>query len=230
MSVVRLLLVCASALSAQVGYPGQYPPGQYPPGQYPPGQYPPGQYPPNTYPNTYPTRLPGGVPVNLPVPEVKIPNKQPKGKGKADEVKTTVASVDGTLRKLGEKDLVLQTPKRALLRFRLLAKTKFQDKSGDAVRDSLLHPGDQLSVQVSPDDAETAVRVILVRAGTPNERHDAEFPYDQSVVRAPSPEDLGKSRTVVTQGASAPADTEAAAPSGDSAAAETPTGATETGA
>src|SRR5713101_4544586 len=83
-------------------YPGQYPPGQYPPNTYPPGQYPPGQYPPNTYPpgqyppnnpNTYPTRLPGGVPVNLPVPEIKLPKKNDK---KAEETKITVASVDGT--------------------------------------------------------------------------------------------------------------------------------------
>jgi hypothetical protein len=191
--------------------PGQYPPGQYPPGQYPPGQYPPGQYPPNTYPNTYPTRLPGGVPVNLPVPEVKLPKKD---KGKADEVKVSVASVDGTLRKLGEKDLVLQTPKRTLLRFRLLAKTKFQNKAGEAIRDSLLHPGDQLGVQVSPDDEETALRVVLQRAGTAEERRAAELPYDHSAVRAPSAEDLGKSRTTISSGsASAPPETQSTPPS-----------------
>src|SRR5438552_18227588 len=83
--------------------PGQYPPGQYPPGQYPPGQYPPGQYPPGQYPpNTYPTRLPGGIPVGIPVPEVKLPKRQPKEKS-PDEMKITIASVDGALRKMGEK-------------------------------------------------------------------------------------------------------------------------------
>jgi len=190
--------------------PAQYPPGQYPPGQYPPGQYPPGQYPPNSYPNTYPTRLPGGVPVNLPVPEVKLPSK--KDKGKPDDIKMSVASLDGTLRKLGEKDLVLQTPKRTLLRFRLLAKTKFQNKAGEPIRDSLLHPGDQLSVQVSPDDEETAIRVVLQRAGTADERRAAELPYDQSAVRPPSADDLGKSRTTISTGnAGAPVETESAA-------------------
>jgi hypothetical protein len=74
--------------------------------------------------------MPGPVPVGLPVPNIKLPSKTPKDKGKSDDIKTAVGSVDGTLRKLGEKDLVLQTPKRALLRFRLLAKTRFQNKAG----------------------------------------------------------------------------------------------------
>ena len=219
--VLALLLVGLPALAQYPTQypPGQYPPGQYPPGQYPPGQYPPGQYPPNTYPNTYPTRLPGGVPVNLPVPEVKLPKGKEKGKGNADDTKTTVASVDGTLRRLGEKDLVLQTSKRNLLRFRLLAKTRFQNKAGEAIRDSLLHPGDQLSVQVSPDDEETALRVVLQRAGSASERREAELPYDQSAVRAPTAEDMGKGRTVIKGDGSAPTESES---SGDTATAATP--------
>jgi hypothetical protein len=211
-----ILIPFAIALPLCAQYPTQYPPGQYPPGQYPPNTYPPtypGGYPPTTYPpNTVP--LPGPVPVGLPVPTVKLPSKTPKDKSKPDETKTTVASVDGALRKLGEKDLVLETPKHALLRFRLLAKTKFLNKSGEAVRDSLLHPGDQLSVQVSPDDEETALRVILNRAATAAERREAEFPYDQSAVRAPTAEDLSKSRTVVSsQTPAAPAETESSAAS-----------------
>jgi hypothetical protein len=190
-------------------YPTQYPPGQYPPGQYPPNTYP-GGYPPNTYPpNTVP--MPGPVPVPVSIPTVKLPSKTPKDKGKPEDVKTTVAAVDGTLRKLGEKDLVLQTPKRALLRFRLLAKTRFLNKAGEPVRDSLLHPGDQLSIQVSPDDEETALRVVLNRAATPTERREAEFPYDTSAVRAPSAEDLGKSRTVISSQPTASPETESAA-------------------
>jgi hypothetical protein len=140
------------------------------------------------------------VPVNLPAPEVKLPGKKDKGKNNGSEMKTTVAGVDGTLRKLGEKDLVLQSAKKSLLRFRLLAKTKFENKAGEAVRDSLLHPGDQLTVQVSPDDEETALRVVLVRAGTADDRRAAELPYDQSAVRAPTAEDLGKGRTSIANG------------------------------
>ncbi len=202
---VALLAFCGLALA-------QYPPGQYPPGQYPPNTYP-GQYPPGTYPgqyppNTYPTRLPGGVPVNLPVPEVKLPKKQPKEKA-GDEVKMTVASADGTLRKMGEKDLFLQTGPQTILRFRLLAKTQFKNKAGEPIRDSLLHAGDQLSVQVNTDDDETALRVTLLRSGTESERKTAELPFDESSARPPKAEDLSKPRTVTAR-ESAPADTEAA--------------------
>jgi hypothetical protein len=198
---VALLAFCGLALAQYP--PGQYPPGQYPPNTYPPGQYPPntypGQYPPNTYPpNTYPTRLPGGVPVNLPVPEVKLPKKQPRDKG-GEDVKSTVCSADGALRKLGEKDLFLQAGSQKLLRFRLLAKTQFKNKAGEPIRDSLLHPGDQLSVQASPDDVETALRVTLLRSGTDSERHSAELPFDEASARAPKADDMSKPRTITSR-------------------------------
>src|SRR5882762_231519 len=126
------LLLCSGLASGQYPTGGQYPNG----GQYPPGQYPPGQYP-NTYPDN---RLPGGIPM----PNIHLPGRKPKaGKGE-EEVRTTVASVDGSLRKVGERDLLLQSGKRAVLRFRLLTKTKFENKAGEAIRDSLLHPGDQI--------------------------------------------------------------------------------------
>jgi hypothetical protein len=183
--------------------PGQYPPGQYPPGQYPPGQYPPGQYPPGQYPNTYPARLPGGVPIGLPVPEIKLPRKKgektPGAGSSHDDEKTTVVSVDGSLRKLGEKDLLLQPGKKAVLRFRLLAKTQFRNKAGEPIRDSLLHSGDQITVEASPDDEETALRVILLRSGTGAERAAAEQPVDEAGVRAPRAEDMSKPHTVVTR-------------------------------
>jgi hypothetical protein len=176
--------------------PGQYPPGGYPPNTYPPGQYPPGGYPPNTYPpNTVPVRLPGGVPVGLPVPEAKIPKKDSKGNA---EEKLTIASVDGTLRKLGERDLVLAV-KKGLLHFRLLAKTKFIDVKGEYVRDSLLHPGDQLQAQVAPDDPETAVRVVFLRTGTMAERNAAERPFDPDSTRSPRSDDFTKPRTVTAR-------------------------------
>lgn len=214
---VWLALVGAVLASAQT-YPGQYPPGQYPPGQYPPGGYPPGQYPPGQYPggyppNTYPTRLPGGIPVGIPVPEVKLPKRQPKDKAD-DGVKMTLATVDGALRKIGEKDLVLQTSSKKLLRFRLLAKTKFLNKEGEPVRDSLLHPGDQLTVTVNTDDEETALKVVVNRAGTPAERASAEQPVDEATVRTPRAEDLGKSHTVSVQPSDA--ETPAENPNSDS--------------
>jgi len=209
-----LLVALAVPAAAQVypgqypsQYPGQYPPGQYPPGQYPPGQYPPGQYPPgqyppgqypNQYPNTYPTPVPG---VGLPVPNINFPRKKSDkspNAGSSQDERMTVISVDGSLRRLGEKDLLVQPGKKAVLRFRLLAKTQFRNKAGEPVRDSLLHPGDQITVEANPDDEETALRVILVRSGTAAERTSAEQPVDENSVRPPRAEDMTKPHTVVT--------------------------------
>jgi hypothetical protein len=142
--------------------------------------------------------LPGGIPVGLPVPEVKLPKKQPKEK--SDDVKTTLASVDGTFRKMGEKDLLLQAAHQRILRFRLLAKTQFRNKEGEPIRDSLIHPGDQLTVSVNPDDVETALRVVLVRSGNPSERGAAEDPVDEAAVHTPRTEDFGKPKTLTTRG------------------------------
>jgi hypothetical protein len=121
-------------------------PGQYPPGQYPPGQYPPGQY-------------PTGPSVGLPIPQVKLPRRGPK-----------LTAVEGTLRRLGEKELLLETVGKGVVTYRLIAKTQFRDAAGAPMRDSLLKPGDVLKVEVSLDDEETALRVNLVRAGTAEER------------------------------------------------------------
>src|SRR5579871_6111671 len=117
-----LPIFALASLTAYAQYPGQYPPGQYPPGQYPPGQYPPGQYPPNTYPG------PAGIP--LPVPGIHLPSRKSKTDTAGNSTRTTVESLDGTLRKLNEKDLLLQTASNKVLRFRLIAKTEFQGKDG----------------------------------------------------------------------------------------------------
>ncbi|MBI5086832.1 MAG: hypothetical protein HZB13_19820, partial [Acidobacteria bacterium] len=171
--------------------PGQYPPGQYPPGQYPPGQYPPGQYPGDTYPGG---RGPGGIAI----PPIKFPKRNPKPesekdkkKGESDkELKVALRSVDGTLRKLGERDLLLETAPGRVVRLRLLVKTQFRDQNGDSIRDSLLQPGDQLSVQVNADDEETAMRVLLIRSATPEEKAAASQPVDPASVKAPTSADV----------------------------------------
>ena len=187
------VVVTALPLAAQV--PAPYPPDptQYPPGQYP-NQYPPGPYPPNQYPpNEYPARLPGGVPIGIPIPEIKLPKRKPKDEKKGEggprsAREMPVAAwngIDGTLRKLGEKDLLLETKEKGILQFRVLAKTRFVDSSGEPVRDSLLKPGDRMRIEVSADDEETALRVTLLKKGTPAERTDAEKPVDQARVKPP---------------------------------------------
>jgi hypothetical protein len=172
---------CASGFA----FEPQYPSGQYPSGQYPPGQYPPGQYPPEQYPTQ-----PG-----IQLPKIHLPKRHKDDKD--DSSKITLSAIDGTLRNLGEKDLVLQTKPGHLVRFRLLAKTLFQNKEGEPVRDSLLHPGDQLSVLVNPDDVETALRVVLNHAGTAKERESAEQPLDQAKVSAPGADDITKAHVAV---------------------------------
>jgi len=201
-SLITCLFAVGSLLAQYPG--GQYPGGQYPPGQYPPGQYPPGQYPPNgPYPqdNRYPARLPGGVPVGIPMPEIKFPKKKPKEGEKPGDAKTvriTMAAVEGMLRKFGAKDLVLEASKTRLLRFRLLAKTQFRNKADEPIRDSLLQAGDRLVIHVNNDDPETAVRVILERSGTKAERAAAGKPLDESAISEPEVADLTPLKGAVT--------------------------------
>jgi hypothetical protein len=161
-------------------YPSQYPSGQYPPGQYPPGQYPPGQYPPGQYPSN-----------GIPMPSIHLPKRKPKTES-TNTSKVMVASVEGTLRKLGEKDLLLQTSSSRVLKFRLIAKTEFLGKDSKPIRDSLLHPGDRLTIDTNPDDPETALHVILAKSGSKSDRETAEAPVEEASISTPTSADLGR--------------------------------------
>lgn len=177
LGLASVALVACGPLTAQS--PSQYPPGQYPPGQYPPGQYPPGQYPGGT--------LPGG----LPMPRIKWPSKKPKGEESKDKkAEQGYRSLEGNFRRLTEKELFLQVGARTL-KFRLLAKTLFQGPKGEAVRDSLLQPGDLLSVSVNPEDEETARLVVLLRKATNEEKATATKPIDAAAVVSPTAADFG---------------------------------------
>jgi hypothetical protein len=204
MSHIRMLvtaLLLFPALSFGQGYPGQYPnqypnqypagqypPGQYPPGQYPPGQYPPGQYPPGQYP---PGQYPGG---GIPMPSIHFPKRKPKSE--STNSKMMVTSVDGTLRKLEEKDLLLQTSSTRVLKFRLIPKTEFLGKDSKPIRDSLLHPGDRLTIDTTQDDPETAIHVILAKSGSKSERETAESPVEVASISTPSASDMGRPHSV----------------------------------
>lgn len=177
-------LLSGRAIPAQT--PSQYPPGQYPPGQYPPGQYP-------QDPGAYPGRLPGGIQL----PKIPWPKKKPKEekkdeKGNENEVRMELNSMEGTLRELASKHLLLASG-RHVYKFRLLARTRFQDKAGEPVRDSLLQPGDLLSVQASKEDPETAMRVTLLRPGSAADKAAASEPVDAASIRVPEAGDLGGS-------------------------------------
>jgi hypothetical protein len=150
--------------------------------------------------------------MGLPMPSIHLPKRKPKPES-ANTSKVTVASVEGTLRKLGEKDLLLQTSSNRVLKFRLIAKTEFLGKDSKPIRDSLLHPGDHLTIEANPDDPETAIHVILAHSGSKSERESASSPVEEASINAPTSEDLGKPHTTIAR---------------DSAGAGETTGSTET--
>ena len=208
--VLAATITVSAVNIAQIGQPypgggGQYPQGgQYPGGGgYPPG----GQYPGGGYPG-------GGQGTGLPFPKIKFPRRKPKEE-QADTQKVKLAGVEGRLRKLGEKDLYLETGKNDVLRFRLVTKTQFHKKSGEVMRDSLLNPGDRISVQVEPGDEETALLVTFLEAGGQSERAAADQPIKEASVRAPRAEDLGKAKTVALGGGGGGAATESSESGGE---------------
>ncbi len=145
----------------------------------------------------------------------KMPGKKSGDKDAANSNSTKVAlrAVDGTMRELGEKDLFLETTKHKILKFRTLGKTQFRDKEGEQVRDSLLKPGDQLSVEVNGDDPETAVRVILTHKGTDADRARAERAFDRDSAQTPVEADTHSAGVMET--ASEPAGASKPGTSGD---------------
>lgn len=136
--------------------------------------------------------MPGG----LSIPKIKWPKRKGKEEGASAEQKATLAPVEGRLRKLDAKELLLETRKKEVLRFRLIAKSQFRDKAGAPMRDSLLNPGDQLRVQVNPDDEETALLITLLDRGGQHDRAAADQPVSEASVRAPRAEDFGKAKSV----------------------------------
>jgi hypothetical protein len=132
----------------------------------------------------------------LPIPSIHLPSRKPKTDNSGNSIRTAVESIDGTLRRLGEKDLLLETASHKVFRFRLIAKTEFQGKDGKPIRDSLIHPGDKLTIEVSPDDVETALYVIFNKAGSSADREAASVPVDEARVSTPDPGDFGRTRSV----------------------------------
>lgn len=129
------------------------------------------------------------------MPNIHLPGRKPK----APQAKVTVQSLEGTLRKLAEKDLFVQVGAERgngkVLRFRLIAKTEFRGKDGKPMRDSLLRAGDRLTIDATPDDPETALHVILVKAGSSSDREAAGVPFDVSQIATPAAGDFGRPHT-----------------------------------
>ena len=75
---------------------------------------------------------------------------------------STTFPIQGALRRISPKALFIRTAEGKPAHFRLIEKTQFHDPNGNAIRDSLLQPGDELAVVPNPDDPETALRVVLL--------------------------------------------------------------------
>jgi hypothetical protein len=145
-----LLLAAELPLAAQIGYPGQYPPGQYPPGGYPGGG-----------------------------PGIGLPRR---GKKTTTSEKNTPApsrEIEGMLRRLDEKLIVVQTPDARIISIHRGDKTKFL-KDDEAIKPATLKPGDHLRVEVTEDDSGFfyAVNVNLEKPGTAAERANASQPVE----------------------------------------------------
>jgi hypothetical protein len=65
-----------------------------------------------------------------------------------------------------------------------------------------LKPGDQLTVQANKMDPETALRVVLLRDGTPAERTAAAFPFDHSAAQVPVEADMHPAGSIEVANAS----------------------------
>jgi hypothetical protein len=191
-----MLLVLSLGLGAQAQYPprGPYPTGR-PPVGYPPGTYPPGPYPPDQSPRTgSPGRLPpGAIPegpssTSLPNPE----SKRVRRTGEPAKAKDPDAVVmfQGMLRKLTKQHLLLETKDYGFVRFNLATDTVFEQKEGDALTASTLHPGDTLSVEVRCGDLDTVLRAILVEAGSAEVRLLTASKTEPSTIQTPSSLDL----------------------------------------
>lgn len=101
-----------------------------------------------------------------------------------------LVSLEGNVRRLAEKDLLVQTAPARVLRFRLPARTEFLGKDGKPIRDSLIHPGDRIRIEVNSGDLETAVYVFFLTPGSTVEQEAASTSIQDSAVTAPEPGDF----------------------------------------
>jgi formylglycine-generating enzyme len=126
-------------------------------------------------------------------PAVSGPSGQ-EAQGQTQPANSTSESLDGTLRLLAEKFLLMEIPSGNVLRFRLTLNTEFRGANGRPVRDSLMHPGDHISVDVNPADVETAIDVVLVKSGTNAERDAASTQINEARISTPDPSNFNSPR------------------------------------
>src|SRR5580704_16585914 len=65
-----------------------------------------------------------------------------------------------------------------------------------SIRFFLLHPGDHLTIDVNPDDPETALHVILNKSGSDREKEAGGVEVEESRISAPTSGDFGRPHSV----------------------------------
>jgi hypothetical protein len=167
---ISWLILLPLLLGEVTGFAQIYPGGPYPGGGYPPGGYPPGRYPGGGYPGGYPG---GGA-------GIPMPGRKKKDTKKEDS--EPLLTVTGMLRKLDEKQMVVEAEDTRLLSLKRTAKTKFLNKDGDDMKPSDLKPGDHLQIDAtqSEEGYYTAVNVNFEKAGSAAERAAASRQVEMS--------------------------------------------------
>jgi hypothetical protein len=145
-------VVMESSLYAQYPYPG----GGYPGGGYPGGGY------------------PGGGGVGIPMPRLPGSRGGKKPKDQPDSATESEESYAGKLQKLGSKNLLIKLDDGRTLTMNRSDKTKFLKNSKD-FDPGKFGPGDLIAVDATEDKQGfyTALRVIMVKAASPEERAQA---------------------------------------------------------
>jgi len=138
-------------------------PAQYPP----PGRYPPGTPPVGCAPG-YPCDA-GGI---------SLPRREKKKK-KKDAEQQDLQALNGMLRRLDDKFVIIETKDTRILNLKRQTTTRFF-KNGDEIKPDALKPGDHLYVECHTDDQGFfyAVNVSLEKEGTAEERDKASEPVE----------------------------------------------------
>lgn len=149
-------------LTADLRLPAQYPPGGGYPG--PGGGYPGGGCAPG-----YPCEGRGGG--------IPFPGRKKKKKQQDDQEQ--LQSLNGMLRQLEDKRIVVESQDTRLLNLKRQPNTKFL-KNAEPLKPEVLKPGDHLIIEYRQDDEGfmTAVNVILDKEGTAAEREHASVPVE----------------------------------------------------
>src|SRR6266536_2046791 len=144
-------VVCLLLLGAELPLAAQIGyPGQYPPGRYPGGG-------------------PGGG----------MPRRGKKTTTSEKDNPIPSKEIEGMLRRLDDKLIVVQTRDARIVSIKRGDKTKFL-KDDEPIKPATLKPGDHLRVEVTEDDSGYfyAVNVNLEKPGTAAERANASEPVE----------------------------------------------------